>query len=72
MLVGSERAFVIDGCDVGSREDGRGCLDWRPVSIDTSVVASASGSARVRIGATDVIVGIKASSYMAVPCQRHA
>lgn len=61
MLVGSERSFLIDGCESGIRGDGRGCLDWRPVSIDTSVVPSASGSARVQIGATDVVVGIKAS-----------
>ena len=61
MLVGSERSFLIDGCESGIRGDGRGCLDWRPVSIDTSVVPSASGSARVQIRATDVVVGIKVS-----------
>jgi exosome complex component RRP42 len=59
MLVGSERSFLINGCECGIRGDGRGHLDWRPVSIDTSIVASASGSARVQIGATDVIVGVK-------------
>lgn len=64
MLVGSERSFLIDGCESGIRGDGRGHLDWRPISIDTGLVASASGSARVQIGATDVIVGVKASAAM--------
>lgn len=70
MLAGSDRAFVLDGCVAGLRGDGRGCLDWRPVSIETSVVASASGSARIRIGATDVIVGIKVGGRMANPSRQ--
>jgi 3' exoribonuclease family, domain 1 len=68
--VGSERSFLFDGCKSGTRGDGRGCLDWRPISINTSVVASASGSARVQIGATDVIVGVKASQCSAACARR--
>jgi len=59
MLVGSERTYLVDGCEAGIRADGRGCLDWRPVSVETNIIVSASGSARVRLGATDVIVGVK-------------
>ena len=62
LVVGSEKDFLLQGCRDGIRADGRGCLDWRPISVETDVIASASGSARVKIGGTDVIVGIKASA----------
>ena len=41
------------------RLDGRKPFDYRDLTIETDVSTNAEGSARVRIGKTDVIVGIK-------------
>ena len=41
------------------REDGRGLDEYRDISIETNVISKAEGSARVKIGGTQVIVGIK-------------
>ena len=41
------------------REDGRGLDDYRDISIETNVISKAEGSARVKLGGTQVIVGIK-------------
>lgn len=41
------------------REDGRELNEYRDISIETDVISKAEGSARVKIGGTQVIVGIK-------------
>ena len=41
------------------REDGRELNEYRDVSIETNVISKAEGSARVKLGGTQVIVGIK-------------
>lgn len=57
----AERQFIEKGVTHGVRSDGRGMLDLRPVTLETSVLPNASGSARVRIGGvTDILVGVKA------------
>ena len=43
----------------GRREDGRGVDDIRKISIDAGCVESADGSARVKLGRTEVIAGVK-------------
>ncbi|HUW43893.1 MAG TPA: RNA-binding protein, partial [Bacillota bacterium] len=43
----------------GKRFDGRKPDEFREISIETSVSEKAEGSARVKIGKTEVIVGIK-------------
>ena len=43
----------------GKRFDGRGLLDLRDFEIETDISKNAEGSARVRLGKTDVVVGIK-------------
>ncbi len=43
----------------GKRFDGRGLLDIRPIEISYGVSDKAEGSARVKIGKTDVVVGVK-------------
>ncbi len=45
--------------DSGKRVDGRGLEDFRPISITKGYVDTAEGSARVRLGNTDVLVGVK-------------
>ena len=41
------------------RSDGRKFNDYRPVSIEPGVISKAEGSARVKIGNTQVVAGIK-------------
>lgn len=43
----------------GERSDGRGLDDFRPVKIETGVIESADGSARVELGDTVVMAGVK-------------
>lgn len=43
----------------GKRFDGRKPEDFREISIETGVSKKAEGSARVKIGETEVIVGVK-------------
>lgn len=43
----------------GSREDGRGLTDIRDIRIETNCIESADGSARVKLGKTEVIAGVK-------------
>ncbi len=43
----------------GKRADGRGFNEFRNISIEPGVITKAEGSARVKIGNTQVITGIK-------------
>jgi len=43
----------------GKRIDGRTLDEQRPLSIETGVIPKANGSARVRLGDTEVVTGIK-------------
>ena len=43
----------------GLRYDGRKPTDFRDITIETDITRSAEGSARVRIGKTEVIAGVK-------------
>ncbi|MDR0523201.1 MAG: exosome complex protein Rrp42 [Candidatus Methanoplasma sp.] len=43
----------------GKREDGRSLDEVRAISIDTGCIESADGSARVKLGKTEVIAGVK-------------
>jgi len=60
----AEARFIEGGVAVGVRNDGRKQLDVRPIEVETGVVATANGSARVRVGGcaplTEVLVGVKA------------
>jgi len=44
---------------VSQRLDGRELFEYRPVQIETGFSKNAHGSCRIRLGETDVIVGIK-------------
>ena len=51
----------------GKRLDGRGSFDYREIQIETGVSNKAEGSARVRIGKTEVIVGVKLNTQDPYP-----
>ncbi|MFH2028195.1 MAG: exosome complex protein Rrp42 [Nanoarchaeota archaeon] len=53
------RDHIIELAKSDMRLDGRKLLDYRqPITIETDVIKTACGSARVKIGGTEVMVGI--------------
>jgi exosome complex component RRP42 len=54
-----KRDYVFQLAKQGKRYDGRGFDEYRPITIETNVVKRAEGSARVRIGDTTVVCGVK-------------
>jgi len=45
----------------GKREDGRGLNDYRDFSAEVGIIDNGNGSARVKLGNTEVIAGVKFS-----------
>jgi exosome complex component RRP42 len=50
---------ILDLAGTGRRLDGRGIDEYRPLSIEPGFVATADGSALVRLGDTATVCGIK-------------
>jgi exosome complex component RRP42 len=50
---------IVKSIKRGERLDGRGLLDYRPISVILSPIRKAEGSALVKLGKTQVIVGVK-------------
>ncbi|CAK1544559.1 unnamed protein product [Leptosia nina] len=59
LLSNAERFYIWDGVEENFRSDGRSNKDYRPMELETDVVSSASGSARLRLANTDVLVCVK-------------
>ncbi len=53
------RDHILELLKEGKRIDGRGLEDYRELEIKTNVIEKAEGSAWVRLGNTQVLVGIK-------------
>jgi exosome complex component RRP42 len=43
----------------GKRADGRGPDEYRPLRVEKEFISSAEGSARIHLGKTEVLVGVK-------------
>ncbi|XP_060799152.1 exosome complex component RRP42 [Neoarius graeffei] len=56
----AEKVYIMHGVRDDLRVDGRGCEDYRHMEIETDVVSNTDGSAKVSLGQTDILVGIKA------------
>jgi len=54
-----KKDYLVQLAKDGKRHDGRSFDEFRPVSIRTRYIQQAEGSARVQLGGTDVVVGIK-------------
>ncbi len=54
-----KRGHIHKLLSTGKRVDGRSLEEFRNISIETNYVETAQGSARVRLGNTDVLVGVK-------------
>ncbi|PON35475.1 Polyribonucleotide nucleotidyltransferase [Trema orientale] len=55
-----EKHFIQGGIAQDLRSDGRKRLTYRPIYVETGVIPQANGSARVRMGSTNVIATVKA------------
>ena len=53
------RNFIYQLAERGKRLDNRAFDEYRPITVETGAVDTAEGSARVHIGQTDVLVGVK-------------
>jgi len=58
-MIDIDPSFVEEIVQNGKRVDGRAMDAYREIHIETNVVTSACGSARVRLGDTEVVAGIK-------------
>ncbi|MDR1954368.1 MAG: exosome complex protein Rrp42 [Candidatus Methanoplasma sp.] len=54
-----KRDHIMNLLKEGRREDGRGVDDIRDLQITAGCIESADGSARVKLGKTEVIAGVK-------------
>ncbi|XP_030950141.1 exosome complex exonuclease RRP42-like [Quercus lobata] len=55
-----EEHFIQGGIAQDLRSNGRKRLTYRPIYVEIGVIPHANGSARVRLGQTDVISSVKA------------
>lgn len=54
-----KRDYLYNLVKNGKRQDGRDLNQFRDISIETDLISKAEGSARVKIGNTQVVAGIK-------------
>ena len=54
-----KKDYVCDLIESGKRIDGRGFQDYREITVERDIIKKAEGSARVTIGDTVVLVGVK-------------
>lgn len=54
-----KKDFIASLLDAGKRADGRALDEYRPISVEKRAIAKAEGSALVKIGQTQVLVGVK-------------
>lgn len=54
-----EEQTAVDKINKGERIDGRGLKEFRDIKVETGVAKKAEGSAKVVMGDTKVIVGVK-------------
>jgi exosome complex component RRP42 len=54
-----KKDYIVNLLNQGKRQDDRGFDDYRPIVVETGVSNKADGSALVKIGSTQVMVGVK-------------
>ncbi|MBS3147313.1 exosome complex protein Rrp42 [Candidatus Woesearchaeota archaeon] len=54
-----QKAHLLRALVKNVRYDGRKALEFRQITVEYGISASAEGSARVRIGGTEVLAGVK-------------
>jgi exosome complex component RRP42 len=59
IVVNVKKKRITDILANGKRTDGRGLTEYREIQIESGVIERAEGSARVRLGKTEILVGVK-------------
>ncbi len=59
MISTLKKEKIVEILSQGKRIDGRALDEFREISIQTNAIPKANGSARVRIGDTEVVCGVK-------------
>ncbi len=59
MISKVKKAQILSLLGSGRRVDGRGLEEYRPIKVETGIIGRADGSARVSIGDTVVLAGVK-------------
>ena len=59
ILSRGEKTFILHGIDADFRNDGRQRCEYRSMEIETKLMPQTHGSSRLRIGNTDILVGVK-------------
>ncbi|HID73695.1 MAG TPA: exosome complex protein Rrp42, partial [Thermoplasmata archaeon] len=62
-----ERDYIHRLSREGKRLDGRGLEEHRPIEYEINPISTAEGSARVRMGNADVMVGVKMATGTPFP-----
>ncbi|CAO3675600.1 unnamed protein product [Rhizopus microsporus] len=55
----AEKSYIEEGIQQDCRANGRARLEYRHMILETGLLSQASGSARCRLGDSDVLVGVK-------------
>ena len=61
ILDGLERKLIADSIASGRRADARALDEPRKLTVETGVIPKADGSARIRLGKTEIVTGVKIS-----------
>ena len=61
------KQHVLRALTKGVRFDGRKALEYRPITVEYVISGSAEGSARVRMGGTEVLAGVKIETSTPYP-----
>ena len=67
MMHFASKEHIMTALEKGVRLDGRKLEEFRPITIETNVSATAEGSAKVTCGDTEVIAGVKLSTGTPYP-----
>ena len=67
IVVRVKRKRIIELLASGKRVDGRGITEYRDIKIESGVIERAEGSARVCLGNTEVMVGVKVGTGTPFP-----
>ncbi len=55
-----EKTFIVHSVQDGLRTDGRCNESFRPMELECGIVSNTSGSSRLRLSNTEILVGVKA------------
>lgn len=58
-LSDGEKLYIIHSVEDDCRVDGRRCLEFRKIKLETDVIPNCHGSCHIRIGNTDLLIGVK-------------